>query len=597
MADLKGFTLRLRLIYFCFFAACLGLIASAVRWQVINAEEFKNIAEGRTYTSELQSLRGSIYSSDGTTLAYSVRTFDLAVWMDDLRYFEDPKRGFQTREEFVRKIAQEINTTPEELADIIKKNEEQQIRWFIIARDLTDTQWTNIRNLRTDANPNRLLKGFGWENKSKRVYPEGRLAAHLLGITNIENNQLVGKSGLEGYWNARLNPVKGFVIKENNVFGESVTNSLIPTIEPKGGSSLYTSIDKRLQQVIEEKARQGAEMYQAETVNIIIMDPKTGKIMAFANYPSYDPNERKETGDVYTDKALTAPYEMGSTGKALTLAAAIDQNAITLDTIVLPEGHQGCEQYDIPNPTPKDQFCTWDKKPQPPMTVTECLIRSDNICFAHIARNIDNDTFYEYLDKFGVGRATGIDLFNDDPGFIPPTNKWTVSEEATISYGHGYQLTALQAIDSISTIANKGIRMKPYLVERIVKSDGEEIIQNPTVLEKVVSEEAAQTVANAMHEVYLNDIKDWEPYYQHLKSYPIAAKSGTAIIYDNNVGDYINEINATYVGFDISPERRFVMLIRLEKPKVGDLSFYNVRPLWLDTFNAIKDFIGMKPNP
>ncbi len=595
---------NIRIIYILFFLSFLIIVASLFRWQVIFADDFKKIAEGRVYSTELTSLRGSIYAEDGSTLAYSEPRFDMFVWINDLIYFED--KELQTRDEFLRKIAPVIDKTPEELARVIRENHEDNgLLWFQIAESLTAEQWEELSSLTTDEDEERLLKGFRFIPTSTRIYPEDRLASHILGLTNTHKDQEIGQGGIEGHWNGDLNPRKGMIIKENDAIGQAVANSLFATIEPKPGSSIFTTIDKKLQRIVEDEAKKAVERFEAESGSIIVMDPKTGAIMAMANYPNYNPNLREETDpEVYTNQAITIPYEIGSVGKIFTFAAGIDKGVFTPETIIQPEGHEGCEEFT----TDLEPLCTWDKKPQPPLTAFECFDKSDNICFYHMLHDyildLDNTgdkifkedprSFYEYLYDFGIGRSTGIDLSGEDPGLLKDGELWNLGDIAAFSYGHGYLSTPLQTISAVSTIPNNGVRMRPHIMKKVVKGDGEVINFEPLPFdfnETIVKPETAELVGNIMHQLYLSNIPNFEPWYHDLRNYNIGMKSGTALI-ANQFG-YTSDVNSTQVGFDMSEERTFIMLVKVSKPEGGKLSFYNSRIMWLETFAAIKDHLNV----
>jgi len=571
------------IILFC----AIILLTFVVRWDVVEGSKFTQIAKSRTTSSEIDSVRGSIYSKDGSTLAYSEPRVNLFIWLPDLQFFEQQK--LQTRDEFISKIAPLINLTPDALKSTIDKYSASGTQQIPIAEDITIDQWQKIQDLTSNQYPDFHLKGVNAEYTSKRIYPEGNLASHILGLTNTYKDQVIGVGGLEGNYNDMLNPVKGYVIQEKDARGQSVTNELLPTIEPKNGASIYTTIDKKIQSIVETDIKNGVEKYQATSGTVVVMDPKTGQIIALANYPDYDPNARTNTnpGD-YTDLAINSPYEIGSVGKILTSAAAIDLGVVTPDTIILPDGHQGCEK--ISNDL--EPICTWDKKPQPPMPLWDCFVHSDNICYYHTALKMDRKDFNDYLAKFGVGVPSGVDLSGESYGPLKSYENWTIGDVAAFSYGHGYLVNAVQATEAVASIANGGIRMKPMIVKGVQEADGTMKEYKPTVVGTTVSPATTLSVTSMMRKYYEDALDEW--YYWNLRDYDIAVKSGTALI-ANQTG-YTNDINATYVGFDASDEHTFIMLIRLERPQIpaGDLlAYYNVRPLWLDTFFHIKDYLGV----
>lgn len=592
MSGNKFFGLKLRSVYVGLFLLAVILMLFAFRWQIVDAQKFSKIAEGRIFTSELTSLRGSIYSKDGTTLAYSEPRFHVYIWMQDVLFFE--KIGNQTREEFIQKVAPLIDTTPEQLRNRINEyqNSTPKIDWFRIASSVSSDTWKKLNDLRTDKNLERKLAGLSFQNTSKRIYPENRLASHIIGLTNVNKNEVFGVSGLESSWNGALNPKAGLLRKESDAIGQSISSGLIATVEPKPGSSVYTTIDKRLQMIVEEETKKAVERFKAKSGTIVIIDPKNGEVMAFANFPDYNPNLREETDPaVYTNYGVSSPYEIGSVAKIFTLASAIDAGLVKPDTVVLPEGHQGTYKICEDN-APQCTIRTWNAKPQPPMPASQCFTASDNICFYKIADLLGPDLFYNYLQKFGVGLTSTSDLSEESISYLKQPGRWDPTDIATYSYGHGYLMNALQALASVSTIANDGIRMKPMIVKKEVKGDGREIIYDPVAMndgKSVISKESAAIMQEIMHMAYLADIRDYEYWYQDLKNYKIGMKSGTGLIAEGQ--QYSEDVNVTQVGLDLSPERKFAMLVKLERPEGGQVSFYNSRIMWLDTFAAIKDYL------
>jgi cell division protein FtsI/penicillin-binding protein 2 len=581
---------KLTKIYFLFFIFALVLLLASIKWQVLNAAKFQEIQNSRVYVSEIDSLRGTIYARDGSTLAFSEPRFDVYIWMEDLLFFED--KGFQSREDFVKQIAPILDSTPEKLNEVIKKNyDEQGILWFKIAENITADKWERLSNLKSGINNEYPLNGLRFEYTSARNYPEGRLASQVIGLTTKYKDSIIGVGGLEGYWDKILNPVKGFLIKEGDVNGQAISTALLPTIEPKNGSSIYISIDKFLQNVAEEKIKWGVEKYEAKAGSIVIMDPKTGEILALANWPSYDPNVREDNPEVYGNIAITEPYEVGSVGKVLTLAAALDTDTVEPDTVILENGHNGCEEIS----RDLQPVCTWDKKPQPPMPVSECLIKSDNLCFYHLADKMSNEDFYQYLKAFGIGSPTGVDIQGESYGELKNFAQWNIGDISAFSYGHGYLVNAVQITEAIATVANDGVRMKPHFVTKIVDSNGDVKEFKPEVVEeRVISKETADQLKIIMNEFYNKSILSIEYYYQHLKNYNIAAKSGTGLIATNT--GYSDRINASFIGFDASEKKTFVMLVRLEDPNLPTyprLSFHNARIVWLETFNAIREYLDV----
>ncbi|MEI7579675.1 MAG: penicillin-binding protein 2 [bacterium] len=585
-------------ITFAFFFILAFL--TQINWQVFNKEQFIAIANERYREIKIPSVRGSIKAKDGSTLAYSEPRFDVFVWLQELQSAED--NGTQTREEFLTKVSTAIGVDSAKLSEQLSGISQ----WIKIGDKISVEQRNTLLNLKKDKNSENYLQGFQLQYVNKRNYPENNLASHVVGFLGLnQKSEPKGIGGLEQYWDGSLKPFEGFETGEYDSFGNPITLNSQTQLQAKEGVTLYTTIDKILQEKIAAKLQEGVERFQAKSGSAILMNPKTGEIMAIANVPDYDPNNyaAEKNGDVFSNLAITVPYEIGSVAKVFTLSAALDLGKVQPQTVILPSGHQGCEVIN-PNPDPGDNcknfesnpkvdcICTWDKKPYlKSINIIDGLVNSDNIAFRHIAMTMTYQEFYTYLDRFGAGKLTGIDIAGESTGTLIPSDQWNYADQAVYSYGHGYQITPLQAIVGVAAVANDGQRMQPYVVSQIT-SKGEETTKfNPRKVAEVITPETSQKMIDIMHEVYRKSLV--EPRYKSMSKYYIAMKSGTALVPYKDRPGYSSEINATYVGFDASPERKFILLIKLEEPQVGFLSTMNARFVWLDTFNEIKDYLGV----
>ncbi len=575
-----------RIIHFFIIIFAVLILVFLIRWQVVQNSKFALLAKNRMQNSELDSLRGSIYASDGSTLAYTEPRVNVSVWIPDLQFFE--KNNLQTRDELITKVAEVLEIDRAELNQKFIDQEKDGVYRVLLAEKLTKDKWEGIKALTTDIDPERSISGFNYEFIPIRVYPDGRLASHVLGLTSLYKDQLIGDAGLESRYNDALSPIEGIIFQERDARGQTITSSLLPTLEPQNGSSIYTSIDKTLQNIVQQKIKDGVERYKAKSGTVVIMDPKTGEVLALANYPDYDPNLREETNiSAYGNLAITSPYEIGSVGKTFTLSAAIDTNTANSETVVLPNGHQGCEKIHndlLP-------VCTWDQKPQPAMPLKDCFSKSDNLCFYHLASELSRKDFYDYLVKFGVGNKSGIDLSGESFGILTPYDEWNVGDISAFSYGHGYLMNVVQATNAVGSVANGGLRMLPTIVSKVEDGNGNVKEYSPTVVQRVISKESADKVVDMMRYNFESSTPEYE--FWHLRNYDLAVKSGTALIATSQ--GYTEEVNNSFVGFDASSDRTFIMYVKLEEPKVPDnrFSFYNVRPLWLHIFHFIKDYLAV----
>ena len=586
---------KLNIVFLGFVLLYVGILGAMIKWQFIDNEEFLAIANERYREVKIPAVRGSILASDMTTLAFSEPRFDFYIWKTELVKAEDKEH--QTRDEFVERVAKILEVEEVEIEDKLKDEK----LWIKLGDKISVAKRDKLMELKSEKS-GKVLQGLRFEYVNSRSYPEGRMGSHFLGFFGFNDyGEPVGVGGLEQFWDRSLSPIEGISNREVDSFGNTILFSQGGETEARPGMTIVTTIDKNLQATLEKYIEDGVRNYLAKSGTGIIMDPKTGGIMAMSTFPNFDPNTYFDVNDsnVFGNLAITTPYEIGSVAKVFTIAAALDASLVEFDEVILPNGHKGCEVI-TPGANPNSScsnlniqcICTYDKKPvNQAINVQDAIVMSDNIAFMHLGNKLKSEEFHDYLTGFGVGRISGIDLTGESTGVLPDSKIWKFTDNIVFSYGHGYQLTPLQAITGVSVIANDGIRMQPFLVDKVIDNQGETREFESRELNKVVDKKVADRTAKMMNAVYRSNIP--EPRYQALADYNISMKSGTALIPYKDKPGYSTDINATYVGFDNSEAKKFIMLIKLEDPKAGNLSFYNARMLWLDTFIAIKDYLAV----
>ncbi|MBN2015854.1 penicillin-binding protein 2 [Candidatus Dojkabacteria bacterium] len=575
---------RIRIIYF-FFVVVVSIVTSFLfRWQILEYDRYRVLANQRVKDSQLASLRGSVLASDGSPLAYSVPVYDVYAYLPEIEYAEDLLR--QTRSEFVRKVTEILVLNGEELEDKLSTD----IMYTIVAREVSVEQKESLESLLTDKNPDRKLEGLHFEPSEKRIYPDKTLASHIIGFVGKNTiGEDIGRNGIEGYWNGDLAWKKGFIIEETDSFGNQILTGKYEPIYPKVGRSVRLTIDRGLQEIIERKIEEGVKEWDAVSGTIIILDPRSGAILAIANYPTYDPNVYWEFEDfsVFKNKAVSDPYEFGSVGKCFTAAAAIDLKKVNPDTVIF-DHHEGCVDL-----IDDKQVCTSNKKASGPMDLTDVLAYSDNIGAYFTAEKVGPEYMYRYLREFGIGSKTNVGLSEESTSFLKSARDWNIADLATYSYGQGYSATPLQIVSAVSAITNKGKRMQPYIVSKIY--DDEKVIEiEPQVASEPISRESAIILNEMLTEVFDRNGSKWT--YKELLNYKLAGKSGTASVLDETGLSYSqDQVNVTFVGWDSSDNPKFVMLIKLQEPTGAPFSVQSVQPLWMETFFEIKDFVGVVP--
>ncbi len=583
---------KLRLVFMGLVLAFCMVGLFLFRWQVLDHEKYSELAASRYFQQETKALRGDILARDNSILSYSEPRFDVFVYKNAKHgLLAAESAGRQTRQEFLQKVSKTLEMSQEELSSLL----DQDSQWIKIADKVNLDKKNELIALPTEKAPDITLDGILFEESSERIYPEDDLAAHVLGfLGKDEFGTEVGAAGIEQYFHGVLRPQSGISSLETDSNQNIIAISNNQIREARRGAAVRTTIDKNLQRIVQKQLAQSVERFSARSGSVIIMDPRTGEILAMANYPDFSPKEyfKADEYKILGNSTITTPYEIGSVGKIFTMAAAVDQGKVDASTIVI-NGHKGCQEI-----IEGRIICTYDKKPQGPMTSVDAMIKSDNLALFATASLIGEEKLAQYLENFGMGRQTGIQLSGEDSGFIKPYKSWNQADLATYSYGHSYTQTALQSIVGVSALANKGNIMEPMIVSQIIDEDGRTRTYTPKPRNRVLTESGTQKMAEILNAVYKSNIP--ESKYQHLGKYKIGMKSGTATIPFSALANpidkagYSNEVNSTYVGYDASEQNTFVMLVNLSEPQTNPkVSFNNARYLWLDIFDQIKDIIGV----
>ncbi len=575
---------RIKFVYIGFVLIVCVIIVFLFRWQIFEYDRYRVLANQRVKDSQLASLRGSILSSDGSPLAYSVPVYDVYAYLPEIEYAEELLR--QTKSEFIVKVSEVLDLEEEELRDQLNSD----IVYTVVKREVSVEDKETLEDLRTDKNNDRVIEGLHFEPSEQRIYPDEYLASHVIGF--VGKNSLgedVGRNGVEGYWNGDLAWKKGYIIEETDSFGNQILTGEYEPIYPKVGRSIRLTINRGLQEVVERKIQEGVERWEAKNGTVVVIDPRTGAVLAMANYPNYDPGRYWEVDkfNIFINKAVADPYEFGSVGKCFTASAAIDLKEVTPDTEIF-DHHEGCMDL-----TSDKELCTASRDPAPAMDLTDVLAYSDNIGAYLTAEKVGAENLYNYLREFGIGYKTNVGLAEESTSVLKEGEKWNIADLAAYSYGQGYSATPLQIASAVSAIPNKGKRMQPYIVSKIY--DEEKVIEiEPQVISEPITRESAMIVNEMLTEVFSRNGSKW--FFKELNNYKLAGKSGTASLLDDNGLSYAEDkVNVTFVGWDSSDNPKFVMLIKLEQPKGAPYSVDSVQPLWMEMFLEIRDFVGVVP--
>jgi cell division protein FtsI/penicillin-binding protein 2 len=510
-------------------AAGLVLTAQLIRWQIIEHPHFAALAEAEHQNEVvIPPRRGEILDHSGRLLAADVIQYNISA---------SPK------------IISNPADTADRLSVLLGLPREQLLpeltgkaTWVPIAAGVSQAAGETI--IGWD------IVGLKAEPRAKRVYPEGKLAAHLLGFVNDNGS---GFYGVEGYYDNALRGKPGVQAGERSPFGELIplgANLFVPSIS---GASLYLTIDRAVQHLLEEELEQAVYRYGAQGGSIIVLNPKNGAILGMASYPTYDPNNYSDSEEyLYFAPTVSQQYEPGSVFKIVTMAAGLDAGVITPDTTIYDGGFIEVGGRVIYN---------WDRQAHEIVDMTEVLAKSLNVGVAQVVAKLGKERFYTYVKRFGFGRLTGVDLGSEGPGAFktPRDADWHESDLGTNSFGQGIAVTPLQIASAVAVVANDGLLMKPYVVERIV--DGErEIEVKPAVVRRAISQETARTLT----EMLANALEQGDS-GALISGYRVAGKTGTAEI--PVPGGYHPTLTlASMVGYLPADDPQLLILVILDRP-------------------------------
>ncbi len=583
-----------RIIFYVFCSISVLLILFMFRWQVFQHHVWTEKAN-RQYKSlqRAPKSRGVIYSSDGAVLAIDEPAWSVFASLSS----KDNERTlfFSKKELFTSQIAGILQIDPDQLSSKLTND----FRYINIASGISEEQKKALEEaeiftpdeLREAGLPGSYSKSFGlfFEKAEKRVYPDGRLASHIIGFMGKNNlGEDIGRYGIEGYYFGDLIGYDISSAGEKDAFGNPILTVGYDPIRTRPGKSITLTIHSGLQSKVEKTLKENVEKYKAKNGTAIIMDPRTGEILAMANYPDYDPNEYAQAGSnwIYRNKAVSDLYEPGSIQKPMTTAIALESGNVPDDWICHDETGY-IELYDY-------KIYTWNKKPSGSINLTEILEQSNNPCTAQLAIETGFAYYYPKLKEFGYGSIMGLGLQDEASSYLKPYNQWTRLDLATSAFGQAITVTPLQALSATTAIANDGKRMKPYIVKSI-SDDTETIKFSPTVQSEPISKETANKVATMMVQVIeqsssLNRVFT-DVVGQEYKMDKIAGKTGTAQIAKKGEAGYdSSKTNMSFVGFAPADDPKMAMIVILNEPEVGRYAYETVVPTWAEIYKETRSF-------
>ena len=565
--------------------AILGVLAfvpvgmQLYRLMVTQYEHYANLAlNNQTRSTAVAAQRGNIYDRNMNILAGSVTVENVYL---------DPRELKQAKEDITqisKKLGEILGKDPDwiskQAADLTK-------RYKQIGNRIDEETGAKIRAFINEEE----ISGIHLEPSTQRIYPYGSLAAQVIGFTNASGE---GSEGVEASYDRYLSGAAGRVITSKGNNEMDMPFSYERYVESQPGYSLVLTLDTTVQACLEKQMEAAIARYDVQNGAFgLVMNAKTGEILAMATLGSYDPNNyleitsdsvsedleqiKAQSGQQAYQKALTEArlkqwrnrvvsdgYEPGSTFKVLTMAAALDCGAITLDT---PFYCSGAEQI----PGRSQLLHCWRSQGHGSEKTPQALQNSCNLAFAHIALKMGGEKFYEYVEKFGILEKTGIDLSGESKGvffdksLVTNTDKWGTASLTSGSFGQTFKITPLQLARAVASVVNGGQLLEPYIVSEIIDEEGNPIVKaEPTVVRRTISEETSKTMRMLLQSV----VEEGTAKNAQVTGFSIGGKTGTSEkidVFDENGNRVLDKI-VSFIGIAPMEDPEYIVLIALDTP-------------------------------
>jgi len=555
---------RLRLVSLALTLVMIAFVVRLLQVQAVDASAYTAKAEKNRYVGRtLAATRGGITDRNGVELATSVDAYDITA--DPTMFTAEATKVTDAPEQAAALLAPILG---QDADTITKKLKTKHTRYTLLAHRQTPQDWKQIRDLKTalatksetDPSTVNVLAGVLAVPASKRVYPNGDLAAGILGWVNADGK---GGGGVERELNEELTGKDG-KIRYAQSGGRHVPTAGFTETPAVAGSDVELTIDRDIQWAAQSAITEQVKKSKADRGYVIVQDTRTGEVLAMANSPGFDPNDLSQANSsALRNAALEDAYEPGSTAKVMSMAAVLEENVATPGThVVVPNRlHRGDRlfQDDIDHPT-------WN------LTLNGVLAKSSNIGTILAAGQLGktqpeaNRVLYSYLRKFGIGSYSGLDFPGETKGLLASPDKWSTSQQYTIPFGQGVSLNAMQAASVYSTIANGGVRVEPTLVRGTTGADGRFTPVAKPKKTRVVSAKTAKTLAQMLESV-VDDVEGTGA-AARIPGYRVAGKTGTANRVDPATGKY-KGYTSSFAGFAPADNPRITVYCAIQNSTKG----------------------------
>ncbi|MCX6338617.1 MAG: penicillin-binding protein 2 [Candidatus Aureabacteria bacterium] len=552
---LKSFSVYL------FFLLCFScLYYRLFLLQIVNHEALLNRGLSlHRLNVKIDPRRGNIYDREGRPLAMSMRVKSA--------YAEPDK--FASTEGAARSLARCLSLPYEQLLE--KLNKKKKFVW--LARKLDRNLADRIERLQ--------IGGVGFREEVKRVYPQGGLLSHVLGFVDIDNR---GLEGIELQEDQYLRGQSGWMASHRDRKGREIMTLRSQDIPPLDGYDLSLTMDAVIQYIAESELEKGCRQFNAAAGCLIVLNPKTGAVLALANWPAYDPNSPSDFPAEYRrNRCITDVYEPGSTFKVVTVAAALDRGCITMSDVLFCEN--GAFRV--------GRHTLHDVHPYGNLSTVEVIRKSSNIGAVKVAMRLGEEGLYRGIHRFGFGSPTGIGLPGEVGGMLHPLSRWSGLSIAAVPMGQELGVTPLQMAMAVAALANGGVAMRPYIIETVKDSSGRVVKSySPEVRGRVVSEATAAALVSAMEGV---PSREGTAPRAALEEYTVAGKTGTSQKVDPDGRYSHSRFVGSFVGFAPSKDPAALILVALDEPRPLYYGGTVAAPVFREVAKRVLKYLAIPP--
>lgn len=548
---------KLNFLLWIFTLALLAIIVKLFFIQIISSSSF---SQNYLQLRKIPPTRGIIFDRHYQPLVTNQVTY--------LLYIEPNK--ITDKEVFIGKIEKIIHLGKATLEAKLKTGK----YWVPVVNQLDEKVKREIMRLK--------LEGVGFEENKRRYYPEGSLAAHLLGfVGKNEKGEDIGYFGIEGYWDKDLAGLPGILKTERDILGVPIFVGVQDKVEAEDGADLILTIDKTVQMLAKEKLKLGLERYGAREGCIIVANPSTMEILSLVCLPDFDPNKYYQFSEEYfKNPAISNLYEPGSIFKPLIMAAALNEKKISLSEFYNEKGPIEIDGYEIR---------TWNNKYEGKISITRIIEKSSNVGMVYVGEKLGREKILFYLKQFGVGELTGIDLQGEVAGFLREKKDWYPIDYATVTFGQGIVVTPIQMVRAFSSLVNGGIIFKPFVVKEIKRGD-ETLRIRPQKERQVIS----VLVSEKIKKILESAVENGEVRWAKPKGYRIGGKTGTAQVPIKGHYDPTKTI-ASFIGFAPVDNPKFIILVMLKEPSASPWGSETAAPLFFELAKELLVYYNIAP--